>query len=246
MFRRPFQNRLGLNLATGLGLLAVFSVLRMVIVLQANATQSYAWVSAFFVIMILTPFAMLNRLGLRRIGWRRPKGFGLLILAIVLGIGCCAAMIYSADALFGAGDDNAFVYIARAYASLPSPMDDRTRLIVFAVFALIAMTLSPIGEEVFYRGMIHEALVGTQGEPRASVVDAMAFALVHLSHFGLIWSATGWLFLSGPALWWVSGLFLTGLAFAWARRFTHSIVGAILAHAGFNLAMTAWIFFRVL
>lgn len=245
-FRRPFRGWLSLDVRTGLILLALFSAVRFGLVMQANVNKSYGPVSVFFVVMALTPLILLTRTGRRRIGMVWPRSLGGAVGGFAAGALVCAAMVVSAGLLFGAGDDNAFVYVAGTYAGLPSQMDDQTRLILFAVFAVIGMSFSPVGEELFYRGLVHETLVGRVGEGRASVLDASAFALVHLAHFGLIWRATGWSFLLGPALWWLAGLFLTGLVFSWARRAAGSILGAISAHAGFNLAMTAWIFYGVL
>lgn len=245
-FRQPFRGWLGLDVRTGLILLALFSAVRFGLVMQANVTNSYGPVSIFFVVMALTPLILLTRVGRRRIGMVWPASLGGMLAGFAVGAVACAAMVVSAGLLFGGGDDNAFVYIAGTYSGLPSPMDDQTRLILFAVFALIGMSFSPIGEELFYRGLIHETLTRRVGGGWASALDATAFALVHLAHFGLVWRAGGWSFLMGPALWWVAGLFVTGLVFSWARRASGSILGAISAHAAFNLVMTAWIFYGVL
>lgn len=235
-----------MDVRTGLILLVLFSVVRFGLVLQANVTRSYAFVSIVFVVMALTPLLLLTRDGRRRIGITRPARPSGLVAALMVGALCCGLLIASAGWLFGAGDDNAFVYIAGTYTGLPPAMDDQTRLILFLVAAAIGMSFGPIGEELFYRGLVHESFVGRLGEGRAATMDAGAFALVHLAHFGLVWRATGWTLLPGPAAWWVSGLFLTGLAFSWARRVTGSILGAIVAHASFNLAMTAWIVYGIL
>lgn len=244
--RSLFRPWLGLDLRTGLVLLLLFSLARLGLVLEANVSRSYALVSIFFLIMAATPVVLLTKAGRRRIGMNWPTRPAWLPPALIAGALCCGLMVISAETLFGAGDDNAFRYIAGTYAGLPSPMDDQTRLILFLVFAAIGMTFSPIGEELFYRGLVHETFAGRFGEWRAAAIDAAAFALVHIAHFGLIWRAGGWTFLPGPAAWWVSGLFVTGLVFFWFRRASGSVAGAIFAHAGFNLAMTAWIFYGVL
>lgn len=243
MFRRLFRRSLGFDVRTGLILLALFSVTRFALVMQANVTRSYAFVSLFFVVMALTPFILLTRSGRARIGvnWR-PRVTGMVAGAL-LGAAVCGILIFSATRLFGAGDDNAFVYIAGTYSGLPREMDDTLRLIMFGVFAMIGMTLSPVGEELFYRGLVHETFTGRLGEGRAACLDAAAFAVVHLAHFGLIWRVTGWTLLPIPAVWWLGGMFVAALVFNWARRLSRSIFGAVAAHAAFNLTMTAWIFY---
>ena len=246
LFRPAFRRWAGFDIRTGLILLSLFTVVRFGLVLEANVSRSYALVSVFFVVMALTPFVLLAPEGRRRIGTTWPARPMHLLSAVLAGGLCCGVLIISAEGLFGSGDDNAFRYISGTYAGLPSPMDDQTRLILFLVFAAIGMTFSPIGEELFYRGLAHESFTGRLGEGRAAMVDAAAFALVHLAHFGLIWRVTGWTLLPGAAVWWVCGLFVTGLVFFSARRASGSILGAIFAHAGFNLAMTGWIFYGVL
>lgn len=249
-FRSPFARWLRFDVRTGLLFLALFTVVRFGLVLEANVSRSYALVSLCFVlcfvVMAVLPLALLRQEGRRRIGMVWPVRPAHLLTALLAGGLCCGAMILSAGWLFGSGDDNAFHYIAGTYAGLPSPMDDQTRLILFLVFAAIGMTFSPIGEELFYRGLVHECFAGPLGERRAAVVDASAFALVHVAHFGLVWRAGGWALLPGPTVWWVCGLFVTGLIFVWSRRASGSIMGAIVAHAGFNLAMTGWIFYGVI
>lgn len=245
-FRSPFARWFHFDVRTGLILLALFTVVRFGLVLEANISRSYALVSMCFVVMALTPLVLLTREGRRRIGMTWPVRRAHLLSALLAGGLCCGVMILSAGWLFGSGDENAFHYIAGTYAGLPSPMNDQTRLILFLVFAAIGMTFSPIGEELFYRGLVHESFTGPLGERRAAVIDASAFALVHISHFGLVWRVGEWTLLPGATAWWVCGLFVTGLIFVWSRRASGSIMGAIAGHAGFNLAMTAWIFYGVL
>jgi hypothetical protein len=246
-FLRPaFRGWFGLDPRSGWILLGLFSSVRVILVLHANVTRNYALVTLLFVVMALTPLLLLERGGRERIGltWRlRPGG---VLMGIVLGAACCAAMIWSANLLFGAGEDNAFEYVAGSYSGLPPVMGDTQRLILFAVFALIGMTCSPIGEELFYRGLVHECFADEAGEGRSACIDAAAFALVHLAHFGLVWTAAGWVLLPLPALWWLCGMFVAALAFNGARRASGSVFGAVAAHAAFNLLMTAWIFYGIL
>jgi membrane protease YdiL (CAAX protease family) len=125
-------------------------------------------------------------------------------------------------------------------------LDDSDRLVFFIIFATIGMLFSPIGEEILYRGLAHESLAARWGERRAALIDAGAFAITHLAHFGLVFVAGAWAFLPLPAVLWVSAMFLASLMFYGFRVLTGSLVGAIVAHAGFNLAMNWVIFYLVL
>ena len=116
----------------------------------------------------------------------------------------------------------------------------------FAIFAIIGMTFSPIGEELLYRGLIHQSFVPKFGNNKASILDSLAFAVVHLAHFGIIYTNGNWKFLIIPAILWITLMFLTSRLFYYCKIKTDSIYGAIIGHAGFNLAMTYFIFYHIL
>ena len=111
---------------------------------------------------------------------------------------------------------------------------------------MIGILFSPIGEELLYRGLAHESLATRLGNRGAALVDAGAFAVTHLAHFGIVYIAGAWTLLPLPALLWVVAMFLSSLVFYAFRVLTGSILGAIVAHAAFNLAMTYVIFYGVL
>lgn len=111
------------------------------------------------------------------------------------------------------------------------------------IMALVGMTFSPVGEEVFFRGIVHSSFAKSVGEKRASVVDGFAFALTHVSHFGLVYMAGELDFFVFPTLIWVSGMFLLSLLFYEFKKRSGSIWGSILCHAAFNLGMIYSIFY---
>jgi membrane protease YdiL (CAAX protease family) len=118
-----------------------------------------------------------------------------------------------AVAMYGLGVGNPFVYISNSYANVRQPLSETDRLIFFAVFAVIGVTFSPIGEELFYRGLVHESLAGAWGNRSAAVVEAGAFAAAHLAHFGIVYVAGEWSLLPVPALLWVAAMFASALVF---------------------------------
>jgi membrane protease YdiL (CAAX protease family) len=108
------------------------------------------------------------------------------------------------------------------------------------------MLFSPIGEEVLYRGVAHASFATRLGDARAAVIDAGAFAVTHLAHFGVVFVAGAWAFLPAPAAFWVAAMFLASLVFHGFRQLTGSLGGAIASHAGFNLAMNWVIFYAII
>jgi membrane protease YdiL (CAAX protease family) len=243
--RAPFRSFGDLGVRMAVVLLLVFSVVRVALVLEANASGSYSLVSLVFVAMAVLPWVLLTADGRRRIGVTRPSHWWLIPIALVGGAAACLLLAAIVGALWGQTISNPFVYIAGSYGALPSPLQGSDRFIFFLVFASIGATFSPIGEELFYRGLVHEGLATGVGHLRASLVDAAAFALVHLSHFGVVFVAGAWALLPLPALLWVAAMFAVALLFRTFRVITGSIWGAVFAHAGFNIAMTAVIFFAL-
>ena len=107
------------------------------------------------------------------------------------------------------------------------------------------MTFSPIGEELFFRGIVHASFAKSIGEKKAGIVDGSAFAITHISHFGLVFLNGQWNFLIIPTLIWVTGMFLVSLLFFAFKKYSGSILGAILCHAAFNLGMIGCIFYGI-
>jgi membrane protease YdiL (CAAX protease family) len=230
----------------GLLLILLMSVPRFWLVLHANITGAYQSVSIIFVIMMVLPFLLLSREGRFRIGMQQPQQWQWILFAILLGAACSGLLFLVGQGFFGQTDRNWFAYIARTYTNLPDPLDEHSRLLFFLIYAGISMTFSPIGEEFFYRGLIHELFAVDLGDQTASIVDSSAFALVHLAHFGIIYSGGTWRFEPLAALLWVGLLFGTCLFFYRARKRSGSIWGAVSAHAGFNLGMHYFIFYWLL
>ena len=107
------------------------------------------------------------------------------------------------------------------------------------------MIFSPIGEELFFRGIVHSSFANSIGDKKASIADGSAFALTHISHFGLVYINNKWDFFAIPTIIWVLGMFLVSLLFFKCRQNSGSIVGAIVCHAAFNLGMIYCIFYLI-
>ena len=236
--RGLFRRFLGFDLRTGILLLVVFGIVRVALVLQANVTGSYQLVSAVFVAMAVLPWVVLTRAGRRKIGIVRSVTMALDAARRNCRRDRAARGLLGRGGALGRTVANPFVYIAGTYSNVPDSPSDTDRLIYFLIYAVIGMLFSPIGEELLYRGIAHESLASRLGNRGAAVVDAGAFAVTHLAHFGVVYIAGAWTFLPLPALLWVVAMFLSSLVFYAFRVLTGSILGAIVAHAAFNLAMT--------
>jgi uncharacterized protein len=245
-FYKPAIRRyLQLCWQTGLVFIILLSIPRVIIVLQASLTGNYQYVSILFLIMWLMPFVLLTKAGRKQIGIKKPQNYWWVVTGFLAGMGCCGVMYLMAAWLFGINTHHWLVYISGTYTQLPTVMTDTDRFIFFLVYSAISMTFSPVGEELFYRGIVHENFAADVGDTTAAFADSAAFALVHLAHFGIVYSGQHWQLLYLPALFWVVFLFGTCLVFYFSRRKSGSILGAIASHAGFNLAMNYFIFYHI-
>jgi membrane protease YdiL (CAAX protease family) len=197
-----------------------------------------------FVIMAILPWVLLNKKGRKALGIRKPEHPARIVQFFILGVFACALVFFIGRWLFFDSYNNWFIYLSKAYTIRPEAYMKNDRFVYFIVFALIGMTFSPIGEELLYRGLIHESFADKTGHYFASLIDSGAFAVTHLAHFGIVYIEGGWKFLLLPAILWVLLMFLISRLFYFARQKTGSILGAIVCHAAFNVTM-AWIMIYV-
>lgn len=243
---RPFWKGPFSPWVLGIILIFLWGVPRFWMVLEANRLGSYQWIPLVFITMCFTPFLFMTREGRRRMDWQKPTQKAWLGYGFLFGMACSTAIYGVGQFLYGGAIENWYVYIAQSYSNVPNPLSDADRLTYFLIYAVMSMLFSPIGEELFYRGVVHELLAVRWGDNIASRLDSLAFALTHLAHFGMIYHMGRWHFLAVPALLWVVMLFVACRVFFLARKKSGSILGAILAHAGFNLGMIYWIFYGVM
>jgi len=240
---KPFwQNRFHFNARFGLFLLLIICVPRFLLVLNANQTGNYGPIGAIMVVSALVPFLFLNKAGRRSIGIRGSRKWSALILSFGLGIVLALVLYAIGVTLYGDTIQNWYVYIGKSYG-IPDPISPADKRIFFAIMAITGMLFSPIGEELFFRGIVHGSFAKSVGEQRASLIDSAAFALTHLAHFGLVYTNGKWVFFTLPALLWVAGMFGVSLVFFRMKKWSGSLLGAIFCHAGFNLAMIWSIFY---
>ncbi len=233
------------NAAFGLILILVFGLLRFIAVLYGIQSGNNQYLSLVFVLMILSPVIFLSREGRRFIGWRKMGQNRWMLYALLLGSLACLLVYGLGQFLYGNETSNWFRYIGASYPIDLGALSAADKRIYFIVFLLIGMTFSPFGEELLYRGVVHGSLLTPLGERKAALLDSAAFGLTHLAHFGIIFQEGSWRFLPVPAAIWVLLMTFTGLLFNFCKSKSSSILGAIVAHIGFNATMTWLIFYRL-
>lgn len=230
------------NWKFGLALILLVCVPRFILVLRANMTGSYQVIGIVMLVSALVPFIFLQRNGRRQIGITRPAHTRLLWLSLLAGLTGSLLLYLLGQWIFGDGEGNWYRYIGRSYR-IPQGIAPQDKLILFTITGGMGMIFSPIGEELFFRGIVHSAFATSTGDHKASIIDSAAFAATHISHFGLVFVNQEWKFLVLPALIWAAAMFLVSRMFFIFKTRSGSLLGAILCHAAFNLTMIFCIFY---
>ncbi len=240
---RSFWNRyFSFNWKFGLFLILLVCIPRFVLVLSANKTGNYSFIGLIMVISLIVPFIFLNKFGRQQIGIKRGKGILTLVIAMLTGIFFSIVLYFLGTVLYGSSMENWYVYIGKSY-QIPVDITPKDKKILFIIMASTGMTVSPLGEEFFFRGVVHGSFAKSLGEKKASVIDSLAFALTHLSHFGLVFIEGKWSFYFLPAIIWLGCMYLVSVLFFYMKKYYGSIWGAVVCHAGFNLGMIWCIFY---
>ena len=242
---KPFWNKhFNFDWKFGLILILLLCIPRIVLVLHGNHIGNMQFVGIMMLVMAVAPFIFLSKHGRYQIGIKKPASYSWLIIAICIGLTFSIFLYFLGESLYGKSYENWYQYISKSY-NISADINEQTKLITFGISAFIGMTFSPIGEELFFRGIVHSSFANSVGNRKASIIDSSAFAIVHISHFGLIFHNQQWEFLLVPTLIWVLSMFLVSILFYICRERSGSILGSILCHAAFNLGMTYCIFYTL-
>lgn len=240
---RPFWRKLiTFDWKLGIWLVLAVCIPRFFLVLNANESANYQYIGMIMMVSAVVPFLLLTKYGRRSIGIVVPKSYRWLILACILGVAFSFLLYFIGQWMYGDSIDNWYVYIGKSY-DIPTEITSHDKLVLFAIMAITGMIFSPVGEELFFRGIVHASFSKSVGDTKASLIDAAAFALTHISHFGLVFVHNGWKFLFAPAAIWVIGMFVASIIFYLCKKKSGSLLGAIIGHAAFNLGMIYCIFY---
>lgn len=145
----------------------------------------------------------------KAIGWQkfRASYWGWILLWYVFIFIGAVIISYLVEIWFGMGTENSKT------ESLVSRLSAFNMLIAF----LSAAVISPIYEEIFYRGFLYRWTRSQYGVIAGMIVSTLIFTLAHLPTYNQLPYA-----------------FFTGFVFAWTYEKTASIFPAIFLHGLFN------------
>ncbi len=189
--------------------------------------------------MWTVPFALLTPHGRRQIGFT-GRGITLtsMLLSAFAGIACGLILWSLGMAIFGNSPNNWCLSI-RNYLHFDEMRGLLSPLGIFAVYALPAVFLNPVGEEIFFRGFLQESFALRFNRPFATVVNSVLFGFVYLSLHGIFQDASGYHIRLASAALAVFLLACIGVVFNLCRNLFGSIWPSMAAHAAFNLTILA-------
>jgi uncharacterized protein len=240
IFKESWKKRHANALAIGFVFSVLFAAIRGFGMLGSQGARPL--IPLGFVIMMLLPFVFLTAEGRRQIGLRKSNAGFNYVVAILYGVGAASLCFLLGILLFDNGPDNWFITIRNYYIGQVPGASDMPLQTFFIIVTVPALIFSPIGEELFFRGFLQDALQTRFGLQVSMVIESGIFGVVHLFHHGLVRNNGSIHFYPLSGMLWVILMFLTAYGFALLRKRSGSIYPAIAAHAVFNLTMNLCIF----
>ncbi|NHJ33438.1 MAG: CPBP family intramembrane metalloprotease [Asgard group archaeon] len=195
-----------------------------------------------FILMWPLPFIFYSRGGWKALGIKKIEKPWWVLWGFLIGAGAALLIYFIGWGIFGNTNEHWYISLLNQVIS----EEDRAYMstgVLFSIVTIPSIIFSPIGEELLFRGMIHEAFRKSGAVWRAGIINSLAFALIHIFHYGITnqpiigfdfqpWTGLLWFFLMVG----VSGIFTL------CREKSGSIFPAMISHSAFNLAMNVSIF----
>lgn len=146
-----------------------------------------------------------NKPALQSLGWR-PSNFNPILAGVS---GALLAVALSAlGQLLRTPDNNLMDKLVNSWTS-------------FIIFAITAVLVAPLFEELLFRGFLQPLLSRTFGLLAGILLTSALFGSLHLFQYSLAWQ-------------YALIIFLAGVAFGWVRARTRSVVPSTVMHCCFN------------
>jgi membrane protease YdiL (CAAX protease family) len=192
------------------------------------------------------PFVILSASGRREIGLtERGVTLTSLLLSALAGSACALLFFAIGMTLYGNTPNNWCVSV-RNYLHFDEMRGLMSPGALFALYAVPAMFLNPVGEEVFFRGFLYQSFARRFNTGVATVASSLLFGMMYLSIHGIWRDASGFhIRLASTAI----ALLLMaciGGVFTLCRTRSGSLWPAMCAHAAFSLTMLAAIIHQFL
>jgi membrane protease YdiL (CAAX protease family) len=185
------------------------------------------------------PFVILTPSGRSEIGLTEPSTPpSFLLLSALAGAACAVAFFSIGMALYGDSPNNWDISI-RTYLHLDEMRGLMPPLGLFALYALPAIFLNPIGEEILFRGFIQQSFARRFNPAFGTAVNMILFGFIYLYLHGIWRDGAGFHLRLGSTAIAVFLMACIGAVFTLCRTLSGSLWAAMTAHAAFNLTLLA-------
>lgn len=206
----------------GLMVFGLYSVAGLILVIFTDTPHFFnhlAYALIFCPLVALSAWVILRHRGRGReeLGLRwgeTPRTLAFGGLGALAGLGMSYGIYFSIYLIF---------YLAAGRGPV-SPQSERLRDLSGGHLALVltvVVVLAPLFEELFFRGLFYPALRRRLAPSSAIVLNGAIFGIMHFQPLFML------------------SLVLVGIAFAWLYEKTGSLAAPIIAHALYNLVVTA-------
>jgi hypothetical protein len=220
--------------------LAVFGVVagvRFVAVFSPYPLQELFFLQS--VAMWALPFIFLTESGRRQIGLvQRGLNATSISLSFFAGAICALAFFAIGMAVYANSPDN-WCFSIRNYLHFEEMRGLMSPLSLFALYALPAISLNPVGEEILFRGFIQQSFSLRFNPAFATLVSSLLFGLIYLYLHGISYDGSGFHLRAASAAFAIFLMTCVGAVFTLCRTLSGSLWPAMAAHAAFNLTVLA-------
>jgi len=188
----------------------------------------------------LASFALVSLYFVRKSNWRdinikKPSH----VLGIFWGLICAALFVVGNYVLlhFTVGNNSANYFVITAKSQLSYGVINKFNAWQFFPIAAIGFsTISPLTEELFFRGVLLKSLESRFSALKANVIQGILFGLVHLAY---MWS---WEFTWALLYTMVPLVALAGVLYGWVAQRTGSVFSSMLVHALYNFLLILMVY----
>jgi membrane protease YdiL (CAAX protease family) len=216
--RQPFWSYADLALLTGLLAASIALVLLLTAIaalvipaLHNDITpillpmQLLLYVFIYLCLFLLFKFRY-NRPVFASLGWRRAGPHPLLLVAFGVALAIVESVV--AEAIHTPKVD--------------TPIEQFTRTpVMLALFAITAITVGPLFEEMIFRGFLQPLFSRTFGVVAGVLLTAAIFGALHGPEYSWAWQ-------------YALAVTVAGAVFGWVRARTQSIIPATILHGSYN------------
>jgi membrane protease YdiL (CAAX protease family) len=237
-FLKPFwSGLLGPAWVAALIVYGLLASLRFYVLLSPYSMQELYFLCT--VAMWALPFIFLTVEGRRAIGLsEQGTTIGSMFLSAFAGA-LTGFIFFALGMMIYGGSPNNWCISIRNYLHF----DEMRGLIappaIFALYALPAIFLNPVGDEILFRGFIQQAFARRFNAGFALLVNSFLFGILYLSLHGIFHDASGYHLRLGSAALAVCLMMCVGAVFTLCRALSGSLWTAMAAHAAFNLTILA-------